>query len=590
MKGRRVKPRRVFNSVFLLIVAVSSMLLMAQAYLFDQISLRSMNRLRNSLIESKQIETRSYAELISSDLEEYQTSTYEFFNSTSYKRCLLAIESKRYTSQYLEDVRRVWYDLQIRQFALDYIETIDIYMLNLMKRMTASSVLDMTAEDAALLDRVVTGGAGITMLDDRLYLWVGQRFGQASQPEKMRAVAIAGVSEASLRTYLCQYHPETMDSSFQLYYHAEDGTTRLLCSLDPSIPVLSELPAQASGFEERQLADGGHDLATWAPIGSSPMSLVMVTPWQAVAGELEQYEREMGSYRMLLLIVVLIVMSFIYLTINRPVRRLRTALRAIRKGDLSVRLGKTWSSEFQDVYDQFNRMADQLQKQIEIEYSMKLLTAKAELRQLQYQINPHFLYNAYFNLQALLEEEETEKAAVFSGMLGKYLGYITHSDQNARLSEELEHAKVCAEIQQLRFSDRVQLQFTAVPPWAGELTVPRLIVQPLIENAYEHGVKMRLRDGIIRVSFATEGGAIQVIVEDNGQSLTDEALAQLSARLAAPEGMEAADSVALWNIQQRLRLFYGNGSCLRLSRSALGGLQAAIWLMEVEPNVAHSDR
>ena len=84
-------------------------------------------------------------------------------------------------------------------------------------------------------------------------------------------------------------------------------------------------------------------------------------------------------------------------------------------------MGKTWSSEFQDVYSQFNRMANQLQKQIEIEYSMKLLTAKAELRQLQYQINPHFLYNAYFNLQALLEEEEMEKAAVFAGMLGQYL-------------------------------------------------------------------------------------------------------------------------------------------------------------------------
>lgn len=590
MKRIHLEAKRFFRSILLLILCMSSMLLLVESNIFEQVSMRSLNKLQTALIESKRIETNSYAELICSDFEAFQTSTYEFYNSSSYKRCLLALDQQYYTQQYLEDIRRVWYDLQIRQFSLNFMESISIYMLNLRKYMTPSSVLDMQADDFDLVQAIVSDSSGIALYNQQMYMWVGQHFSQNASLQEMAAVAVASITEDTLRSYLHQYYPETTGANFQLYYQ-EGENFHLLCSMDRTSGeiITSSQKLTSEGYEELYLHDA-HVLATWTRIGATPVYLAILTPWESVSNELDQYKQEIEHYRFMMLVAVLGIMSCIYLTIQRPVRRLRAALRSIRKGNLGTRLGKTWSSEFQDVYSQFNRMANQLQKQIEIEYSMKLLTAKAELRQLQYQINPHFLYNAYFNLQALLEEEEMEKAAVFAGMLGQYLSYITHSDQNALLSEELAYAKVYGEIQHLRFADRVTLTFEQLPEEAGHLIVPKLIVQPLIENAYEHGIKTKLTGGVIRVGFKLEANTLCICVEDNGEGLTDEMLSKLQNELTMPaENNNEANSIALVNIQQRLRLFYGNGSCLKLSRSSLGGLNATLWLMEVNKHVARVD-
>lgn len=130
-----------------------------------------------------------------------------------------------------------------------------------------------------------------------------------------------------------------------------------------------------------------------------------------------------------------------------PLRRIKAALSRVENGDLSVRISPTWSDEFQQMYNQFNQMAEKLEQLIEQEYKLKLLHADAELRQLRYQINPHFLYNTYFNLRAMLFDEEYDIAAQLADLMGRYLRYITASaGDEATLKEEMEHAVAHLEI------------------------------------------------------------------------------------------------------------------------------------------------
>jgi two-component system sensor histidine kinase YesM len=201
---------------------------------------------------------------------------------------------------------------------------------------------------------------------------------------------------------------------------------------------------------------------------------------------------------------------------------------------------------------------------------------------LQYQINPHFLYNTYFILCSLLQEDEVEQATMLADTTGRFLRYITNSTkEQATLREEIEHAQVYAQIQQMRYSNRVQLSFGRCPEWFMDLAVPRLILQPLIENAFEHGMKQCVGRGAIRIGFEGESDRVIISVEDSGEGLTDELLVHLKEILSSDQ-YSPNESIALYNIHRRLHLTYGHGSGLHISRSGLGGLCCSLILYRKE--------
>lgn len=207
---------------------------------------------------------------------------------------------------------------------------------------------------------------------------------------------------------------------------------------------------------------------------------------------------------------------------------------------------------------------------------MHLLNMKAQMKQLQYQISPHFLYNTYFLLRGLLQEEEFEKASQLSDIIGRYLKYITVSGSDAvTLGKELEHAMAYTQIQQFRFSKRVSIHFPDCPNEWKNLLIPSLIIQPLIENAFEHGILDKMNGGLIQVGIVYLKENLTISVEDNGESLTDEKLEELIEMISNKE-TPLTGSVALNNIHKRIIMSCKTGSGLFLSRSPLGGLCCTI--------------
>lgn len=177
----------------------------------------------------------------------------------------------------------------------------------------------------------------------------------------------------------------------------------------------------------------------------------------------------------------------------------------------------------------------------------------------------------------MLDEENYDCCVELANLLGQYLQYMTQGHQTtAPLVDELRHAQAYAEIQKVRFSDRVDFFVSPLPKgWEG-VKVPRLILQPLLENAFEHGVKNRSTTGIIGIRFIETDDSLTLIVENDGDGLSEEALALIE-KHATVEPTDA-QGVALFNISSRLKLMGMVPDGLSFAVSPLGGLAVSFTL------------
>lgn len=266
-----------------------------------------------------------------------------------------------------------------------------------------------------------------------------------------------------------------------------------------------------------------------------------------------------------------------YKFIHRPLLTLVKSFRRMESGDLEIFLAHESKDEFGYLYGRFNQMVANLRSLIDQAYKQKIMAQRAELKQLQSQINPHFLYNSFFILNSMAKTGDVERVEQFTTLLGTYFQFVTrNASDEITLKQEVHHARMYTEIQNLRFSRRIQVRFEALPEELNPILVPRLIVQPIIENAFEHSLERKTENGLIVIRFETDEEEVRIVIEDNGDELTDEKLAFISHSLT--DWDDRGETTGMINIHRRVRMTFGRSGGLQVSRSELGGLQAALLL------------
>lgn len=574
------KPFKITLSLLVLFIGVGLLSMGIQMFVMQKLNNESSQSFQEALIESRTVETASIAQVVGNDLNAFRSQMYTLYSGIQFKRLKTSMFEGVITSRYIQDCVYMWSELKMRLFDNRLFSEISLYMTDSERKVTTGSVVQYSKEEMELLEKITAHSNGTALIGGNLYLWVPQLYDRNKSVENMGCIAVGLVTSDTANRYLQQFSTEVSDASLMMLYVDDNGISPLS---QLKQPVHSEQLITRAGISTEKMNghavltnEGKSLLMTWAQVDNLPVIFCEWRPMVALDGKMSRYYTHLTVYYVLVLLVTLLLMVMLYAIVRSPLRKLRMALRAIEKGELNKRLPRTMISDFQYVNDQFNAMGARLEDLVEREYTLHLLHIKAELRQLQYQINPHFLYNTYFTLRALLEEEETEQASAFADLLGRYLKYATSSDQEyATLEEEITHAKNYAEIQQMRFSQRIDLQWEIEPERFHDLKVPKLILQPLIENAFEHGLRRVLEGGIIRVSLEDTEGVV-IHVEDNGESLTDERLEELAARLRQNSHQEGEDSVALLNIHRRLQILFGAQSGLTVSRSELGGMKTTV--------------
>ena len=271
-----------------------------------------------------------------------------------------------------------------------------------------------------------------------------------------------------------------------------------------------------------------------------------------------------------------ILISYILLRrlVKQPLDTLTHAFERVSGGDMSAEIQYNNGDDFSDIYYQFNENTKRLNLLIEKEYKSQMEARTAEVKYLQTQINPHFLYNAFYQIYRLCRAEGGEESAEFALLLSGYFEYITHDCDKAGLvflSEEIKQAEKYIRIQQFRYADHIRFQVN-ISEEIQMFRVPKLILQPIIENAVKHGFEEKAvrKDLFVRITGERTGEHLVLIVEDNGAGLDEEEVVRLQQNLSFSDSLYGRSGLV--NVHARLKMTSGEGGCT-LMRSELGGLR-----------------
>ena len=293
--------------------------------------------------------------------------------------------------------------------------------------------------------------------------------------------------------------------------------------------------------------------------------------------ELLQLPRRISLYLFiftLLSLIGIVAYSLVSVVLlDKPINVILGGYHSIEAGDFTVRLQDMHTSkEFHSLIEGFNKMASRLSLSIDQIYKYEIYSKRMELKQLQMQINPHFLYNTYFILHRMISTEDMESAKELSSHMGKYFQYITRNKNDLEpLEKEWDHAVNYLEIQAIRYSIRIKILVDPLPEELASLEVPRLILQPILENALEHGLNQKIEQGIVMMKIESEENKLIITISDNGESVNQNIVDEMQQILDSPISPEQ-DTTALVNIHRRLHLLYGDVSGLRLEQNDPTGL------------------
>lgn len=321
---------------------------------------------------------------------------------------------------------------------------------------------------------------------------------------------------------------------------------------------------------------GDRYLATYARSTALGVTLLVFAPQAEVLGQLGRFNAWLWFLLGLFLMIAIIVSYLIIKVIHRPLLGLIHAFRQLELGNLQVTVAYKHNDEFGYFYNQFNRMVKRLSGLMEELFEQRYRLQRAEFKQLQSQIDPHFLYNGLYIVHRLAKVYDMENLIRFTGHLRDYFRYITrNASDEVPLAEEVRHAWNYAEVQGMRFKNKVEIRFGPLPEEAAGCKVPRLFLQPMLENSFKHALEKMLRNGLLVVSFELKPQSLAIVIEDNG-GISEEEVALLRERLERTRSDE--ETTGLVNVHQRLILHYSKEAGLQLSVGDYAGLRIEIHL------------
>ncbi|WP_339365612.1 sensor histidine kinase [Vallitalea maricola] len=326
-------------------------------------------------------------------------------------------------------------------------------------------------------------------------------------------------------------------------------------------------------------------LIVYSDTGVEDIKLVRYIPDNVAFGDLNIYSIIMWIFAMVSIFLIIIFSKSLYNTIHEPLKKLVDAFDKIEHIESVVTIEHHRKDEFKYIYDSFNKMSCKLHNLIEQVYKQKILVQKSELKQLQAQINPHFLYNSFIMLKNRIEAEDIEFASEFCSELGSFFMFITRNKKDiVPLKNEVEHAVTYSKIQHARFSNRLTIKLDELPKVFENLLVPKIILQPILENAFEHTLENMEDGGILEMIYEKNDNYLDIIISDNGE-IEDDKIIQMENNLNRTD----IEVTGMINIHKRLKLIYSEKYGLVLSRSKYGGLKVTIRIpidgSEVETNV-----
>lgn len=285
---------------------------------------------------------------------------------------------------------------------------------------------------------------------------------------------------------------------------------------------------------------------------------------------LHEIVKEADSIRQLIVVSVALSILFavslhffISTRLTRPLKLLKNKMKLAASGFLESKVTPSGKDEIADLGRSFNIMLGKIKALLEQSIREQEEIKKAELRALQAQINPHFLYNTLDSILWMAEAGKNDRVITLVESLSRLFRISLNKGRDwIPLEREIEHVHSYLIIQQMRYRDILDYRIDVEPHLLAS-SVLKMTLQPIVENALYHGIKNKRGKGLITVAAReTEGGGLELSVRDNGCGMPPEKLERLrrnllNGHMPAETGEEVSGGFGLHNVHQRIKLFYG---------------------------------
>ena len=337
------------------------------------------------------------------------------------------------------------------------------------------------------------------------------------------------------------------------------------------------------GGERYQLLLAHSDVTGWGTVGVFRMG----EPLQPVIA--------LRRYTLLVAVAAIFLATAMSLgfsaSFTGPISRLRRLMGEAEQGNLEVSFDtRRYSGEIRQLGSSFNSMMDKIRELLKLVYREQQDKREAEIRTLQAQIKPHFLYNTLDTIRWMAEEHQAhEIVKLVSALTRLFRISLSRGREIISLSDEIDHVRSYLYIQKVRYEDKLHYAID-VPESLLNLRVNKLILQPLVENAIYHGIKQKRGEGHIRVSARADGDRLILTVEDDGAGMTMEKCAELNAALSQPAAKEYDHGYGIFNVNDRIRLSYGAEYGLHYQINESGGITVTLCCPAVLYDAEYSDQ
>ena len=262
-------------------------------------------------------------------------------------------------------------------------------------------------------------------------------------------------------------------------------------------------------------------------------------------------------------------------SVTKPLTALSELMTRAKEGDLTVHFDNHYSGEVGELGDAFNSMTEQTNNLIGLVKKEQQNKREAELRILHEQIKPHFLYNTLDTIQWMAKEYGADDIVDIVHSLSRFFRIsLSQGKEMITIAEEVEMVRNYLEIQKYRYEDLFEFEIR-IDPEVMNCRIIRLSLQPLVENALYHGIKESEKEsGLLRITGQIDPektSDILLQVEDDGAGMRDERLDELNAWLSAKDREGEVNAYAILNVNDRIRIMYGDGYGLRLKKREGGG-------------------
>lgn len=329
-------------------------------------------------------------------------------------------------------------------------------------------------------------------------------------------------------------------------------------------------------------SEGKPEFIVTSPSTSTGWNIVGVVPLQEIVEEANSIRQLIIISVMLSIVFAITLHFFVSTRLTRPVRILKNKMQLAASGFLEAKVVLTGTDEISDLGSSFNIMIGKIRMLLDQSIKEQQEIKKSELRALQAQINPHFLYNTLDSILWLAQSEKKDQVVQMVMALSKLFRISLSKGKDwITFETEIEHLQSYLTIQQMRYRDILDYEI-AIDSSLNSLLILKMTLQPIVENALYHGLKNKRGKGLIRITAKIEDDDnFLIVVEDNGKGITEERLQQLRKDLMEPQtpketGNEVSGGFGLHNVHRRIRLYYGEAYGVQIDSMAGEGTIVSI--------------